>query len=120
MLNMKYHCYTGEPADNAAHFIHWLQTLQGNELEGVEYTVFGCGNHDWVQTFQRIPTLCDDLFEKRGGKRLLPRGVGDAGSGDFFQVFDEYETQLWETLCKVRYCFRYIFSVEVLMIRSEI
>lgn len=35
--------YEGQPADNAAHFVTWLQGLTGNELEGVRYSVFGCG-----------------------------------------------------------------------------
>ena len=95
---------TGEPADNACHFIHWLEGLKANELAGVRYGVFGCGNHDWVHTFQRIPKLCDHLLEARGGTRLVPRGVGDAGEGTFFQVFAEFEMNLWQVLCKVFSC----------------
>jgi hypothetical protein len=98
--------FKGEPADNAAQFVNWLKNLKESELAGVRFAVFGCGNHDWVQTFQRIPKLCDDLSEQRGGKRLVPRGVGDAGQGDFFQVFDEFEANLWKTLCDV-----YLFYV---------
>ena len=36
--------YEGEPPDNAAHFVEWLRGLKVNELEGVKYAVFGCGN----------------------------------------------------------------------------
>lgn len=79
----------------------WLSHLESSELAGVRYSVFGCGNHDWVNTYQRIPILCDDLLEKRGGQRLLPRGVGDAGASDFFQAFDVFEAQMWEALSKV-------------------
>jgi cytochrome P450/NADPH-cytochrome P450 reductase len=61
-------------------------------------TVFGAGNHDWVATYQRIPKLCDAVLEERGAHRLLPRGEGDAGGAEFFQAFDAYEGQLWETL----------------------
>lgn len=80
----------------------WLAHLSGTELAGVRYGVFGCGNHDWVNTYQRIPTLCDNLLEKNGGQRLLPRGAGDAASSNFFQTFDEFEDKLWEALSKVR------------------
>ena len=38
--------YEGQPPDNAAHFVEWLQNLQGNKLEGVKYAVFGCGNRE--------------------------------------------------------------------------
>jgi cytochrome P450 / NADPH-cytochrome P450 reductase len=62
--------------------------------------VFGAGNHDWVATYQRIPRICDDTIKERGGRRLLTRGEGDAGGAEFFQAFDNYESQLWETLVK--------------------
>jgi cytochrome P450/NADPH-cytochrome P450 reductase len=92
--------FEGEPADNAAHFVEWLKSLKESELAGVRYGIFGCGNHDWVQTYQRIPKLCDELLEQHGAQSLVPRGMGDAGQGNFFQVFDEFETNLWETLTK--------------------
>ncbi|KAG7449852.1 fatty acid hydroxylase [Guyanagaster necrorhizus] len=90
--------FEGEPADNAAHFVDWLSNLKGDELRNVSFTVFGCGNSDWVQTYQKIPKLCDELIEKHGGRRLLERGEGDVSLGDFFHVFDEYESKLWKTL----------------------
>lgn len=92
---------TGQPADNAAHFVDWLSSLTGNELKDVSFAVFGCGNHDWATTYQRIPTICDDLLSKRGAKRLIDRGAGDAGSGDFFDSFDQWEIELWKALDKV-------------------
>jgi sulfite reductase alpha subunit-like flavoprotein len=36
--------YEGQPPDNAAHFVEWLQKLESNKLKGVNYAVFGCGN----------------------------------------------------------------------------
>ncbi|KAL0949758.1 hypothetical protein HGRIS_009796 [Hohenbuehelia grisea] len=93
--------FEGQPADNAVSFIDWLTHLSGEELAGISFAVFGCGNQDWVQTYQRIPTICDDLLEKRGGKRLLVRGAGNAAEADFFQVFDDFEAKFWDTLSKV-------------------
>uniref|UniRef100_A0A0W0F1E3 Putative fatty acid hydroxylase n=1 Tax=Moniliophthora roreri TaxID=221103 RepID=A0A0W0F1E3_MONRR len=92
--------YEGQPADNAARFIDWLTNIEGEELKGVRFGVFGCGNSDWAQTLQRIPRLCDDLMEKRGGKRLLPRGEADSGKGDFFEVYEGFVASLWATLEK--------------------
>ncbi|KAF8148143.1 fatty acid hydroxylase [Mycena galopus ATCC 62051] len=92
--------FEGEPPDNAARFIDWLRNIDGNEFEDVRFSVFGCGNSDWKATFQKIPTLCDELIEAHGGRRLLERGSGDASAGDFFQNFDEFETGLWATLSK--------------------
>ncbi|KAK0481963.1 fatty acid hydroxylase [Armillaria luteobubalina] len=92
--------FEGEPADNATRFVDWVSNFQEDELQGVSFTVFGCGNSDWVQTYQKIPKLCDELIEKHGGRRLLERGEGDASLGNFFQVFDEYQGKLWKTLSK--------------------
>ncbi|KAJ7257292.1 fatty acid hydroxylase [Mycena rebaudengoi] len=92
--------FEGEPADNAARFIDWLRHLEGNKLENVRFAVFGCGNSDWNATFQKIPILCDELLEKDGGSRLVPRGAGDARSANFFQTFDDFEANLWATLSK--------------------
>ncbi|KAH9922456.1 cytochrome P450 [Fomitopsis serialis] len=92
--------FEGEPADNAAHFVDWLSNLKGSELANVRFAVFGCGNRDWVQTFQRIPMLIDARLEERGAQRVIARGVGDASAGDFFETFDEWEAGLWEALSK--------------------
>ena len=36
--------YEGQPADNAARFVEWLESLEGDALQGVDYAVFGCGH----------------------------------------------------------------------------
>ncbi|THU85308.1 fatty acid hydroxylase [Dendrothele bispora CBS 962.96] len=93
--------YEGQPADNAAHFVDWLTSLPSSSLfTGVKFAVFGCGNADWVNTFYRIPTLIDQTLESHGGKRLLEMGRGDSGKGEFFEVFDKWENDLWEALTK--------------------
>ncbi|KAK0494970.1 fatty acid hydroxylase [Armillaria luteobubalina] len=109
--------FEGEPADNATRFVDWLSSLQGDELRGVSFTVFGCGNSDWVQTYQRIPKLCDELIEKHGGRRLLERGEGDASLGNFFQVFDEYQGKLWKTFSKEYSTTKIIASVSVIDVK---
>ncbi|ESK91468.1 cytochrome p450 [Moniliophthora roreri MCA 2997] len=92
--------YEGQPADNAARFFDWLSSLQGEELKDVKYAVFGSGHSDWVQTYHRIPKFVDEIIEQRGGSRLLPRGAGDSGKADFFEVFDEFVGDLWQCLTK--------------------
>ena len=93
--------YEGQPPDNAAHFVHWLESLIGTEAEGVNYAVFGCGHHDWSATFQRIPSLIDSLLEKRGAKRLAQKGSADAAEGDIFNDFDAWEDSIfWPAMAK--------------------
>jgi cytochrome P450/NADPH-cytochrome P450 reductase len=37
--------YEGQPPDNAAHFVEWIQSLEGKRsLDGVKYAVYGSGN----------------------------------------------------------------------------
>jgi cytochrome P450 / NADPH-cytochrome P450 reductase len=95
--------FEGEPADNAAHFVQWLASLKGQELANTSYAVFGCGNKEWVSTYQRIPKVVDSAFSERGAKQLIQRGEGDAASAAFFESFDAWEAQLWEVLPRVCY-----------------
>ncbi|KAK7748645.1 hypothetical protein SLS53_000666 [Cytospora paraplurivora] len=91
--------YEGEPPDNAALFCQWLQGLKGKELENVTYAVFGCGHHDWSQTFHKIPKFVDAAIEKVGGTRIAALGVADAAEGDIFTKFETWEDELlWPAL----------------------
>jgi cytochrome P450/NADPH-cytochrome P450 reductase len=93
--------YEGQPADNAGRFVEQFSGLKANELEGVSYAVFGCGNRDWASTYQRIPRLIDEQMEAHGAKRILGRGEGDASGAEFFDSFDAWEEQLWKVLGEV-------------------
>lgn len=78
--------YEGEPADNAGRFVEALRRGQDAEFSGVKYAVFGCGHHDWVHTYQKVPTLVDELLAKYGAERILERTAADSGSDDFFET----------------------------------
>lgn len=41
--------YEGQPPDNAARFIEWLQECKEGSLTGVEYTVIGCGHRMFLR-----------------------------------------------------------------------
>ncbi|KAK0120349.1 hypothetical protein ONS95_011752 [Cadophora gregata] len=91
--------YEGQPPDNAAHFFEWLQNLEGPVLKGVKYAVFGCGNHDWVSTFHRVPKVLNSTFEAHGATRIAGMGLGDVAAGDIFNDFDKWQDdQLWSAL----------------------
>jgi cytochrome P450 / NADPH-cytochrome P450 reductase len=107
---------SGEPPDNAGHFVQYLKDLpKQKELSNVQYTVFGCGNHEWVNTYQKIPKLCDTLLEENGAVRILPRGEADAGGASFFEEFDDWEAKLWPVLSEV--CL--IFSLSANMLDDD-
>jgi len=84
--------YEGEPADNAKRFVETLQTAHHGKHTNVRFAVFGCGHHDWVQTYQRIPKMIDRLLEEAGAQRLLERKEADSGADEFFDAVGE---MLW-------------------------
>ncbi|KAI0365331.1 fatty acid hydroxylase [Pilatotrama ljubarskyi] len=90
--------YEGQPADNAAHFVEWLLNIRGSQCSTVKYAVFGCGNRDWVKTYQRIPRIIDETLAEYGATRLHHRGEGDASGAAFFEEFDGWEKGLWTKL----------------------
>ncbi|WP_147803330.1 bifunctional cytochrome P450/NADPH--P450 reductase [Alkalicoccus halolimnae] len=89
--------YNGHPPDNAASFTDWLASAEEEELDGVAYAVFGCGDRNWANTYQRIPALIDEELEAKGASRLLERGEGDA-SDDFDGDFEKWQERLWPGL----------------------
>ncbi|KAJ5725977.1 Oxidoreductase FAD/NAD(P)-binding [Penicillium malachiteum] len=91
--------YEGQPPDNAAHFFEWLNELKGNDLEGVNYAVFGCGHHDWASTFHRVPKAVNELVQQNGGTRLCELGLADAAHSDMFTDFDTWgEATFWPAI----------------------
>lgn len=53
--------------DNATCSVDWLSNLQEDEL-GISFMLFRYDNSDWVQTYQKILKLCDELIEKHSGR----------------------------------------------------
>lgn len=39
--------YEGQPPDNAARFMQWIQETESASFSGVNYAVFGCGNRQY-------------------------------------------------------------------------
>lgn len=71
--------YNGAPPDNATQFVKWLSSdLPKDAFKGVRYAVFGCGNSDWLATYQSIPRMIDERLAAHGGTPAVIRGEGDA------------------------------------------
>jgi cytochrome P450/NADPH-cytochrome P450 reductase len=89
--------YNGTPPDNAAAFCRWISGAGADAAAGVAYSVFGCGNTEWAATYQAVPTLLDDQLEAHGGRRVQPRGEGNA-IGDFDAQYRAWHGRLWTDL----------------------
>lgn len=58
--------YEGQPPDNAAHFVTWLESLGGGDkLKGINYAVFGCGSREHSISVKAI-RLTDSIFQMTG------------------------------------------------------
>lgn len=95
--------YEGQPADNAAHFVTWLDSLKDTELTDVQFSVFGCGHRDWASTFHKVPKAIDRTIEQRGGTRIAEIGTADASNGDIFTEFEAWEDRVFWPAVKERY-----------------
>ncbi|MBI3698978.1 MAG: cytochrome P450 [Afipia sp.] len=92
--------YNGAPPDNATQFVKWLQSdLAKDEFKDVRYAVFGCGNSDWLATYQSIPRVIDEQLAKHGATAACPRGEGDARD-DLDGQFEHWFASLREIAVK--------------------
>lgn len=92
--------YEGEPPDNAVVFCKWLQGLEpgSSQVHGVPFAVFGCGHHDWTETFHKVPIMIDSTLQNLGGQKVIPLGLADAAEGDISSAFEAWEDALWSAL----------------------
>ncbi|MBC7798853.1 MAG: cytochrome P450, partial [Pyrinomonadaceae bacterium] len=80
--------YNGKPPDNANEFCDWLESAN-EDLSGVTFAVFGCGNRDWASTFQSVPRFVDEKLANLGARRFYGLGEGDARE-DFEGQFQKW------------------------------
>jgi cytochrome P450 / NADPH-cytochrome P450 reductase len=59
--------------------------------------VLGVGDRNWAATYQRVPTMIDDMLATAGGRRLLARAEADAG-GDLAGAVRRFTEQLRQVL----------------------
>lgn len=86
--------YEGQPPENAARFVTWLESCSEQSLEGVKYAVFGCGHRDWRDTFHRIPRLIDSKLDEKGATRVFEIGLCDVASGTVVDDFTKWQKKL--------------------------
>lgn len=89
--------YEGQPTNDAKNFVQWLKKNSTIDLKGLAYTVFGCGNKDWANTYQAIPIFLDQRLQELGATRFFERGEADA-KADFLGNFERWEEALLNVL----------------------
>ncbi|MFI6684192.1 cytochrome P450 [Streptomyces sp. NPDC050485] len=85
--------YNGQPTDDAARFVRWIEDAEPGVAEAVPYAVLGVGDRNWAATYQRVPTLIDERLAALGADRILPRAEADA-SGELTGTVREFAESL--------------------------
>eukprot|EP00929_Paragymnodinium_shiwhaense_P092936 TRINITY_DN5298_c0_g1_i3.p1 TRINITY_DN5298_c0_g1~~TRINITY_DN5298_c0_g1_i3.p1 ORF type:complete len:983 (+),score=124.01 TRINITY_DN5298_c0_g1_i3:132-2951(+) len=89
--------YNGLPPDTAVAFVDRIKASQSQILEGLSYAVFGCGNTQWANSYQKIPDLLDERLQMCGATRLQNRGQGDSAA-DIDSAFEDWCDLFWARL----------------------
>ncbi|KAK0712315.1 cytochrome P450 [Apiosordaria backusii] len=96
--------YEGEPPDNATDFVSWVKTLPDtSSLKETSYAVFGCGHHDWANTFHKVPRLVHDTLEKKGATAICDLGLTDVAQGEMFTDFEQWEDDVFWPAIRAKY-----------------
>lgn len=87
----------GDPTDNAQEFFEFLQS--GDEdLEGVQYTVFGLGNKTY-EHFNAMAKYVDKRMAELGAKRVYELGMGD-DDANMEDDFITWKDAMWPAVCE--------------------
>jgi cytochrome P450/NADPH-cytochrome P450 reductase len=90
--------YNGSPPDNAVKFGAFLTSaLPPDAMQGVRFSVLGCGNKQWRTTFQKFPRLIEERLVALGGRAFFPTGACDA-DGDFDAAAEAWCRGVWPAL----------------------
>ncbi|XP_020616329.1 NADPH--cytochrome P450 reductase-like [Orbicella faveolata] len=82
----------GDPTDNAQEFYEWLQNDR-DDLDCVNYTVFGLGNKTY-EHYNAMGRFVDKRLEEMGAKRVFEKGEGD-DDGNLEEDFVRWREQFW-------------------------
>lgn len=84
------------PTNGAVTYAALTDVNQPGDLSCAHFAVLGLGASTFVR-FMRVPTRIDEALARRGGTRLLPRGVADA-AGDQPGAVAAWFHSLWPVL----------------------
>ena len=92
--------YEGDPCDNTRNFFKWIKkTIREKKISfgGMSFAIFGLGDTSYEQ-YNEMGNYFDESFEKLGGKRLQPAGVGNAETFSTEDDFNKWKENLWSNI----------------------
>ncbi|XP_037798527.1 NADPH--cytochrome P450 reductase-like [Penaeus monodon] len=87
----------GDPTDNAQEFYEFLQNGD-DQLDGLQYTVFGLGNKTY-EHYNAMGKYVDKRLEELGATRVFELGMGD-DDANMEDDFITWKDAMWPKVCK--------------------
>ena len=84
----------GDPSDNAAQFLSWLDHKQTVQFPQLRYCAFGLGNKKY-KFYNRVIDVVVEALERFGARALLPTGKADDSNGTTDEDFTEWKQSLF-------------------------
>lgn len=87
----------GDPTDNAQEFFEFLESGE-EQLEGVQYTVFGLGNKTY-EHYNAMGKYVDKRLAELGASRVFESGMGD-DDANMEDDFITWKDAMWLKVCE--------------------
>jgi NADPH-ferrihemoprotein reductase len=84
----------GDPSDNAANFLSWLDSSKTTQFFKLRYIAFGLGNKNY-KFYNRVINVVTAALDRFGAKPLMPVGRADDSDGGTDEDFTEWKQSLF-------------------------
>lgn len=86
----------GDPTDNAQELFEWLKN-GGDDLQGLNFAVFGLGNKTY-EHYNEMGIFLDKKLGEMGCKRIHKLGLGD-DDANIEDDFITWKEEFWQSVC---------------------
>lgn len=84
----------GDPSDNTAHFLSWIDSNKVIKFNKLSYAAFGLGNSKY-KFYNKVVDVVVESLDRSGAKSLLPVGKADDSNGATEEDFTEWKEDLF-------------------------
>ncbi|KAL0491330.1 NADPH-Cytochrome P450 reductase [Acrasis kona] len=89
----------GEPPESMTDFYDWLMDLEAGSLPSIKYSIFGIGNSNYKETYQKASRAVIHKLADLVGCSVAPCMEGDASTADLDIKFSKW-TDLIKQCCQ--------------------
>jgi NADPH-ferrihemoprotein reductase len=84
----------GDPSDNTAQFLSWLESSKNAHFSKLRYAAFGLGNSKY-KFYNRVIDVVIEALDRFGATPLIPVGKADDSNGTTDEDFTEWRQSLF-------------------------